>query len=384
VSVTTPKGFTAAGVGSGIKAAGALDLAVVVNEGPARAAAAVFTSNRCRANPVRWSERAVADGTLAAVVLNSGGANCYTGDEGFETVRQTAQAAAEVLQVPAEHILVGSTGIIGRPLPRGTVVAGVRTAMRQRTGTSGAEAARAIMTTDTHPKTADFAAADGWTIGAMAKGAGMIAPGLATMLVVITTDAVIAADALRAALRRAAAVTFDRLDVDGCQSTNDTVALLASGASEVEPAPDDFVAGLTAVCQRLTREIQGDGEGMSHTIDVTVRGAASEDDALEVARAIARNNLVKTAIAGEDPNWGRVLAAVGTTRAAFDPDAIDVTINGTRVAHAGGPDADPALVHFDVRAVTIVVDLFSGGAEATIWTTDLTHEYVNINSEYES
>jgi glutamate N-acetyltransferase/amino-acid N-acetyltransferase len=240
------------------------------------------------------------------------------------------------------------------------------------------------MTTDTRPKTATFTAADGWTIGAMAKGSGMIAPGLATMLVVITTDAVATQPTLDAALRRAAEVTFNRLDIDGCQSTNDSVIVMSSGASEVEPSEEDLVVGLTAVCQRLTRDLQGDGEGMTHTIDVTVRGAASEADALEAARAIARNNLVKTAIAGNDPNWGRVLAAIGTTRAAFDPYNVDVFVNGTRVAHQGGPDADPALVHFDVKAVTIVVDLFSGAEEATLWTTDLTHEYVTINSEYES
>jgi glutamate N-acetyltransferase/amino-acid N-acetyltransferase len=384
VTVTAPKGFTAAGVASGIKGSGALDLAVVVNEGPHAEAAGVFTQNRCRANPVIWSEKVLSQGQLRAVVLNSGGANCYTGDEGRETVRQTAQAAAEALESEAERIAVCSTGIIGRQLPRGTVVEGVRMALRQRTASSGPEAARAIMTTDTRPKTATFTAADGWTIGAMAKGSGMIAPGLATMLVVITTDAVATQPTLDAALRRAAEVTFNRLDIDGCQSTNDSVIVMSSGASEVEPSEEDLVVGLTAVCQRLTRDLQGDGEGMTHTIDVTVRGAASEADALEAARAIARNNLVKTAIAGNDPNWGRVLAAIGTTRAAFDPYNVDVFVNGTRVAHQGGPDADPALVHFDVKAVTIVVDLFSGAEEATLWTTDLTHEYVTINSEYES
>ncbi|MCH4250264.1 MAG: bifunctional glutamate N-acetyltransferase/amino-acid acetyltransferase ArgJ [Microbacteriaceae bacterium] len=384
MTVTAPKGFTAAGVASGIKGSGALDLAVVVNEGPHAEAAGVFTQNRCRANPVIWSEKVLSQGQLRAVVLNSGGANCYTGDEGRETVRQTAQAAAEALESEAERIAVCSTGIIGRQLPRGTVVEGVRMALRQRTASSGPEAARAIMTTDTRPKTATFTAADGWTIGAMAKGSGMIAPGLATMLVVITTDAVATQPTLDAALRRAAEVTFNRLDIDGCQSTNDSVIVMSSGASEVEPSEEDLVVGLTAVCQRLTRDLQGDGEGMTHTIDVTVRGAASEADALEAARAIARNNLVKTAIAGNDPNWGRVLAAIGTTRAAFDPYNVDVFVNGTRVAHQGGPDADPALVHFDVKAVTIVVDLFSGAEEATLWTTDLTHEYVTINSEYES
>jgi glutamate N-acetyltransferase / amino-acid N-acetyltransferase len=383
VSVTAAKGFLAAGVRAGLKKSGNPDLALVQNLGPIKHAAAVFTRNRALANPVLWSKEVIKDGTLEAVVLNSGGANCYTGAQGFQTTHATAEAVAEALQVSSSDVLVCSTGLIGDQLDRDKVLAGVAEAARELSATGGPAAAEAIMTTDSVFKQATAAGA-GFTVGGMAKGAGMLAPGLATMLVVVTTDASLSSAELDSALRQATSVTFDRLDSDGCMSTNDTVTLLASGASEVTPSLDEFTAVLTEVCHDLAMQLLTDAEGASHDISIEVVNAASEQDAVEVGRSIARNNLFKAAIYGNDPNWGRILAAVGTTQAAFDPYDIDVFINGVRVSSKGQPDQSRDLVDLKPRAVHIKLDLHAGGAAATIYTSDLTHAYVTENSEYSS
>ncbi|WEG07683.1 bifunctional glutamate N-acetyltransferase/amino-acid acetyltransferase ArgJ [Microbacterium horticulturae] len=385
MTVTAAKGFEAAGVAVGLKSTGRPDVAVVVNRGPAKVGAAVFTSNRAKANPILWSEQAVGDGVVEAVVLNSGGANCFTGSFGFQTTHQTAEKAAELLGVSAGDILVCSTGLIGfgDEAFRAKVLDGVTKGVAALSADGGEAAASAIMTTDTVSKTA-VRTRSGWTIGGMAKGAGMLAPGLATMLVVITTDAAIDAAQADAALRAATGVSFDRLDSDGCMSTNDQVTLLASGASEVTPDLEAFTAELTDLCQELARKLQGDAEGASHDITIEVRHAASESDAVEVGRSVARNNLFKAAIFGNDPNWGRVLAAIGTTRADFDPYDTDVWMNGVRVCTEGGPDAPRDDVDLTPRATHVVIDLKTGEATATILTNDLTHDYVHENSAYSS
>jgi glutamate N-acetyltransferase/amino-acid N-acetyltransferase len=383
VSVTAASGFTAAGVAAGLKGFGKRDLALVVNEGPLRSAAAVFTSNRAKANPVLWSQQVMSDGTVSAIILNSGGANCFTGSEGFQTTHATAEAVAEALEISAGDVLVCSTGLIGEQLDREKLVAGAHEAAVARDERGGAHAAEAIMTTDTKPKTA-VVRRDGWTIGGMAKGAGMLAPGLATMLVVLTTDAVLLPAELDAALRAATRVSFDRLDSDGCMSTNDQVTLLASGASGIEPELAAFTAALVELCHDLARQLQADAEGASHDIAIEVVGAASEDDAVTVGRAVARSNLFKAAVFGNDPNWGRVLAAIGTTDATFDPYEVDVAMNGVRVCSAGGPDRPRTEVDLRPRDVHVLIDLHAGGASATILTNDLTHDYVHENSAYAS
>jgi glutamate N-acetyltransferase/amino-acid N-acetyltransferase len=388
VSVTAAAGFEAAGVVAGLKSTGARDIALVRNLGPLQNAAAVFTSNRCKANPVLWSEQVMRDGVVSAIVLNSGGANCYTGSQGFQVTHRTAELVGELLEVAAGDVLVCSTGLIGDQLDLAKITGGVTDAAAVLAGATGDEAgedaARAIMTTDTVPKQSTVRSDDGWSIGGMAKGAGMLAPGLATMLVVITTDAVLDSAELDAALRSATRVTFDRLDSDGCMSTNDTVALLASGASAVRPSVDAFAAALTEVCRDLTLQLQADAEGAAHDVAIRVLNAASEDEAVVVARAVSRSNLFKAAIFGNDPNWGRVLAAVGTTDAEFDPYGIDVAINGVQVCRAGEPFESRDLVDLAPRAVSVDIDLHAGGATATIWTNDLTHDYVHENSAYSS
>ncbi len=391
MSVTAAQGFAAAGVAAGLKDSGGRDLALVRNLGPSHSAAVVFTTNRCKANPVLWSERAAADGVVEAIVLNSGGANCYTGAAGFQVTHATAEAVATELGISAGDVVVCSTGLIGEQLDIGKLTRGVAEAAAvlatDVTGGSsegGHAAAEAIMTTDTHPKETVYRDPNGWTIGGMAKGAGMLAPGLATMLVVITTDAMLTPPRLDEALRAATRVTFDRLDSDGCMSTNDTVALLASGASGVEPALDEFARALTGVCADLARQLQEDAEGASHDIAIEVLHAASEDDAVEVGRAVSRSNLFKAAIFGNDPNWGRVLAAVGTTSAAFDPYGIDVAINGVQVCTNGEPDQSRDLVDLRPRSVSVLIDLHTGESTATILTNDLTHDYVHENSAYAS
>jgi glutamate N-acetyltransferase / amino-acid N-acetyltransferase len=383
VSVTAARGFEAAGVAAGLRSGEGPDLALVLNRGPAAAAAAVFTSNRCTANPVIWSKQVIKDGVVSAIVLNAGGANCYTGMLGFQVVHATAEAVGTALDLSASDVLVCSTGLIGEQLDRTKVLEGVRRAAAALGPDGGEDASSAILTTDTRPKRA-VREGDGYTIGGMAKGAGMLAPGLATMLVVITTDADLESPDLDAALRAATSLTFDRLDSDGCMSTNDQVTLLASGASGTAPDLASFTARLTDICRDLALQLQSDAEGASHDIAIETVHAASEEDAVEVGRAVARSNLVKAAVFGNDPNWGRVLAAVGTTRAEFDPFGIDVTMNGVRVCHQGQPDQPRDLVDLTPRAVSVVIDLHAGDESATVWTNDLTHDYVHENSAYAS
>ncbi len=379
MSVTSPRGFRAAGVTAGLKASGTKDVALVVNDGPIHAAACVFTSNRCKANPVLWSEQVVRDGVVRAVVLNSGGANCYTGPAGFGVTHATAERVGALLDVGAGDVVVCSTGLIGPLFERDVLLAGVEQAHGQLSTDRGLDAAAAIMTTDTHAKQA-LVERDGWCIGGMAKGAGMLAPALATMLVVLTTDAEVTAAEADRALRAATRTTFDRLDSDGCQSTNDTVLLMASGASGVRP--EGFDEAVRQICEDLAGQLLADAEGSAHDIAIEVVGAASEQDAVEAGRAVARSNLFKCAVFGEDPNWGRVLAAVGTTAAAFDPAVLDVTFNGVPVCRDGHGHADPADVVFDGRAVHIRLDLKAGAETATIRTNDLTTAYVHENSAY--
>jgi glutamate N-acetyltransferase / amino-acid N-acetyltransferase len=380
VSVTRPLGFRAAGVCAGLKASGAPDLALVVNDGPRSDAAAVFTTNRVQAAPVVWSRQVVADERADAVVLNSGGANACTGPQGFADTHRTAEKVADVVGVSAADVVVCSTGLIGELLPMDALLAGVEQAGKALSRAGGGDAAVAIMTTDTVVKEA-VAGGDGWSVGGMAKGAGMLAPGLATMLVVLTTDAV-AEEGLDAVLRASTSVTFDRVDSDGCQSTNDTVVLLASGASGVRVTDQELQGAVAQVCADLARQLVADAEGARHDIAVEVRSAADESDALEVARAVARSNLFKCAVFGHDPNWGRVLAAVGTTAAAFDPQDLDVAINGVQVCRSGAVGEDRALVDLLPREVLVQVDLHAGEATATVWTNDLTHDYVHENSAY--
>ena len=381
--VALPQGFRAAGVAAGIKTSGAPDVALVVNDGPDHHVAAVFTSNRVEAAPVTWSRQCVQDGRADADFLNSGGANACTGAQGFADTHATAEFVAELLDVSAGDVIVCSTGLIGELLPMDKIRDGARAAALELKTAGHGAAASAIMTTDTIPKQAAYEG-NGWSIAGMAKGAGMLAPGLATMLVVLTTDAVLTADALQQALPSATARTFDRIDSDGCMSTNDTVTLLASGASGQSPSEIEFTDALTAVCASLARQLIADAEGAHHDIAIRVSNAASEGDALDVARSVARNNLLKCAIFGNDPNWGRVLAAIGTTSAAFDPHALDVAMNGIPICQAGGVGADRSLVDLTPRECTIAIDLHAGDATATIWTNDLTHEYVHENSAYSS
>lgn len=381
MSVTGPLGFRAAGVAAGLKISGRADVAVVLNDGPSAAAAGVFTSNRVKAAPVLWSQQVVAGGQVRAVVLNSGGANACTGQAGLDDTRQTADHLAKILAVPASTVAVCSTGLIGERLPMHQLLVGVTAATASASVSGGLTAANAIITTDTVAKTC-CRHGSGYLIGGMAKGAAMLAPALATMLVVLTTDADLPAGQLDGALRHAVRTTFDRLDSDGCMSTNDTVLLLASGSSGTQPDLAEFTGLLTASCADLARQMQLDAEGASKAIAVEVTGAANEDDAVAVGRAVARCNLLKCAITGEDPNWGRVLAAVGTTSAAFDPDQLNVAINGVWVCRAGGPGADRASVDLGPRDVTITVELSAGHAAATVLTTDLTAAYVHENSAY--
>ncbi|MFE9096528.1 bifunctional glutamate N-acetyltransferase/amino-acid acetyltransferase ArgJ [Streptomyces sp. NPDC007264] len=383
MSVTAARGFTAAGLAAGIKQNGGPDLALVVNEGPRAAAAGVFTANRVKAAPVQWSQQVLKGGTVRSVVLNSGGANACTGPQGYETVYATAQKAAGLLGHPVAETAVCSTGLIGVQLPVDRLLAGVERAVAERSPRGGESAAVAIKTTDTvHKQSVHHG--EGWTVGGMAKGAGMLAPGLATMLVVLTTDADLDAAALDRALRAATRTTFDRVDSDGCMSTNDTVLLLASGAAGVTPDEAVFAEAVRTVCADLARQLIGDAEGSTKDIRIEVTGAASEDDAVEVGRTIARNNLLKCAVHGEDPNWGRVLSAIGTTRAAFEPEQVNVAINGVWVCKGGCVGEDRGLVDMRGREVRITADLNAGGASAVVWANDLTAEYVHENSEYAS
>jgi glutamate N-acetyltransferase/amino-acid N-acetyltransferase len=381
VSVSVPKGFRASGVAAGLNAKGGKDVALVVSDGPDAAAAGVFTTNRVKAAPVLWSQQVLRGGLLRAVVLNSGGANACTGPAGFQDTHATAEKVASSLGIGAGEVAVCSTGLIGERLPMARLLAGVEAAVAELSKDGGTAAAEAIMTTDTRPKTT-VVPGNGWCIGGMAKGAGMLAPGLATMLVVLTTDAVAGSSTLGSVLRTATRVTFDRLDSDGCMSTNDTVLLLASGASGVRPDPAELAQAVTEACRDLALQLRSDAEGATKDIAIEVTGAASEDDAVTVGRGIARSNLVKTALFGNDPNWGRILAAVGTTDAAYDPDAIDVAVNGVWVCKGGAAAEDRSRVNLAGRAVTITVDLHEGTDGATIWTNDLSPGYVHENSAY--
>ncbi|HYO39582.1 MAG TPA: bifunctional glutamate N-acetyltransferase/amino-acid acetyltransferase ArgJ [Nocardioidaceae bacterium] len=383
MSVTASQGFRAAGVTAGLKTSGGKDVALVVNDGPLSASASVFTANRCKANPVLWSEQVVKDGVVRAVVLNSGGANCYTGADGFATTHAVAERVADALGVGAIDVVVCSTGLIGLVNDRDQLLTGVDAALATLSADGGEDAATAIMTTDSVAKQV-VVEGEGWRVGGMAKGAGMLAPALATMLVVLTTDAVVDADLCDRALRGATRTSFDRLDSDGCMSTNDTVTLLASGAAGVAPTEEAFAAAVAEACRDLAMQLLADAEGADHEIAIEVRNAASEDEAVEVARSVARSNLFKAAVFGKDPNWGRVLASIGTTRAAFDPADLDVAMNGVWVCRGSTPDEDPALVDLSPRAVTVTIDLKAGDSQATVWTNDLTHAYVHENSAYSS
>ena len=386
MSVTAPMGFRASGVTAGIKASGRPDVALVVNDGPLQSAAAVFTANRFPAAPVVWSRQVLADGELHAVILNSGGANACTGPEGFADTHATAEHVAKLLtdsgcDTGAGEIAVCSTGLIGERLPMTLLLAGCDVASGALSAEGGSDAAKAIMTTDSVPKVS-VASIRGVTVGGMAKGAGMLAPGLATMLVVLTTDAVALPATLDRVLRQVTRVTFDRIDSDGCMSTNDTVLLMASGASEIELPEDEFAALVASVCADLARQLIHDAEGASKDIRIDVSHAATEDEALEVARAISRSNLIKCAIHGEDPNWGRVLSAIGTTASTFEPDAVDVAMNGVWVCRGGAAGESRERVNMSGREVVISVDLAAGEAGATLWTNDLTADYVHENSAY--
>ena len=388
MSVTHPAGFTASGVPAGLKSTGAKDVGLVVNQGPTYDSATVFTANRCKANPVLWSQEVVKDGIVRAVVLNSGGANCYTGAEGFQTTHAVAERVADGLGIGAGDVVVCSTGLIGLTNPRQNLLDGVDGCLAGLSPAGGSDAADAIMTTDTVRKEVvvegSSVGSAGWSIGGMAKGAGMLAPQLATMLVVLTTDAVVPAADLDTALRAATGASFDRLDSDGCMSTNDTVTLMASGASGVTPTLAEFAEALTQVCTDLAMKLLGDAEGADHEITVTVLNAASVADALEVGRSVARSNLFKAAVFGKDPNWGRVLASIGTTQAAFDPADLDVAMNGVWVCRQSTPAEDPTNVDLSGREVEVVIDLKAGDERGTVWTNDLTHAYVHENSAYSS
>lgn len=389
--ITAPAGFRAAGIAAGIKASGALDLALVFNEGPDHAAAAVFTRNQVKAAPVLWTRQVLTDGQLRAVVLNSGGANACTGPAGFQDTHATAEGLAAALsewgtETGAIDVAVCSTGLIGDRLPMDKVLAGVVQLVHDMAGgiTGGEEAARAIMTTDTVPKQVALHHPGNWTVGGMAKGAGMLAPSLATMLCVLTTDAVAEASALEQALRRATARTFDRLDIDGSCSTNDTVLLLASGASEITPSQADLDDAVLRVCDDLCAQLQADAEGVTKRVTITVTGAATEDNAVIAARVIARDSLVKTALFGSDPNWGRVLAAVGMAPVQLDPDRITVSFNGSAVCVDGVGTPGAREVDLSATDIDVAVDLGVGSAHAAIRTTDLSHAYVEENSAYSS
>lgn len=381
MSITAPQGFRACGVTAGLKDSGQPDVALVVNDGPSDVAAAVFTTNRCKANPVLWSEEVLAGRRAKAVVLNSGGANCYTGSQGFRDTQASAELVADGLGVRTRDVVVCSTGLIGEQLDMSRLGAGIDQATARLSATGGHAAAEAIMTTDTRSKES-LREGDGYRIGGMAKGAGMLAPALATMLVVLTTDAVVDAETADRALRAATRVTFDRLDSDGCMSTNDTVLLMCSGASGKAPDLTEFSALLTDVCRDLTQQLLGDAEGAEHDIAIDVVNAVDEDDAVAVGRAIARSNLFKCAVYGKDPNWGRILASIGTTQATFDPATVDIAFNGVWVCSAGEPGEPRDKVDLTDRAVNVTVDLKAGTESATIWTNDLTDEYVRENAEY--
>ncbi|MBJ8343050.1 bifunctional glutamate N-acetyltransferase/amino-acid acetyltransferase ArgJ [Antrihabitans sp. YC2-6] len=389
--VTAPAGFRAAGIAAGIKKSGKADLALVFNEGPDNCAAAVFTSNKVKAAPVLWSQQVLSTGRIRAVVLNSGGANACTGPLGFQDTHKTAEELAAALsnwgtETGAVEIAVCSTGLIGDRLPMDKLVPGLTEIVHELAGgiSGGTDAAHAIMTTDTVPKEAAFHHDGKWVVGGMAKGAGMLAPSLATMLCVITTDAIATSEQLDEALRAATRLTFDRLDVDGSCSTNDTVLLLGSGAAGVSPSQEDLNAAVLAVCDDLAHQLMADAEGVTKRVEVTVSGALTEDEALAAARTVARDSLVKTALFGSDPNWGRVLAAVGMAPVTLDPNRISVSFNGNPVCIDGVGAPGAREVDLSGEDIELTITLGVGDAIASIRTTDLSHAYVEENSAYSS
>ena len=383
MSIQSPKGFTASGVAAGLKDSGGLDVALIVNHGPRYNAAGVFTTNRISAAPVRWSQAALENGETRAVVLNSGGANACTGLPGDQDAAAMADHTAKALDIAAQDVLVASTGLIGERLPMEKVLPGIKAAAEELTHDGLVTASKAIMTTDTVHKTAQ-AEGSGYLVSGITKGAGMIAPGMATMLAVVTTDAIVDSALAHKLLTEAVRITFNRADSDGCMSTNDTVILMASGASGMTPERAELQELITSVCASLARQIIGDAEGSTRDIAVTVHGAATEDDAEEVARVVSRSNLFKTAMFGKDPNWGRIISAVGTTDAQFDPTTIDVAVNGVMVCRNAGIGDDRDLVRFDNREVHVDIYLKAGEHEVTIWTNDLSYDYVRENAEYSS
>lgn len=378
-----PKGFRAAGVAAGIKSSGAKDLALIVNDGPQLFGTAVFTTNKVEAAPVTWSRAVVADGVVSAVILNSGGANACTGSDGFLDTHKTAEVVAEQLDLNASDVVVCSTGLIGVRLPMTALLEGVATAAAALSANSGLAAAESIITTDSHPKTFISELA-GVNIFAMAKGAGMLAPSLATMLSVVLVDAIVEDSVAQRVFADVVCRTYNRIDSDGCTSTNDTVLFMASGASGVELTEAQLHNLLMECCTNLSQQLIGDAEGHSKTVSIIVKNAASETDAVAVGRACARNNLLKCALHGEDPNWGRVLAAVGTAPADFDPYKIDVALNGVWVCRGSAPGDDRSTVDLSSKEIEIIIDLHDGIFEATIWTNDLTAMYVHENSAYAS
>ena len=396
MSVTAARGFRAAGIRAGLKASGKPDLALVVNDGPLDTAAGVFTTNRAVAAPVVWSRRLLAGhgrgepGRARAVVLNSGSANACTGEQGLRDTEATAACAAGLLRTEPGQVLVCSTGVIGERIDMPVLLEGIDVAVLALADTpqAGTDAAIAIMTTDTVSKEDVLTVGTGekgWTIGGMIKGVGMLAPGLATMLAVITTDAVLTPREAQDALASVTARTVNRINSDGCMSTNDTVLLLASGASGVTPSRAEFDEALTDVMSRLGRRLVADAEGATHDIAITVSGAVSEAAAEAAARTVSSSNLLKCAVAGADPNWGRVLSQLGTVPedvCPFNPDEVDVTINGVTIFRHGAPDQDRDLVDMSPRETRIDIALSAGRAEATVWTNDLTHGYVTINADY--
>ncbi len=377
--MSLPKGFVSGAVAAGLKSSGALDLTIIQNLGPSNFASAVFTSNKVVAAPVIWSRQVLRGGAVSAVILNSGGANACTGPQGFADTHKSAELVAKKLEISASEIAVCSTGLIGECLPMEKIESGIASISLDRNGFESS--AKAIMTTDSVPKMAS-ASINGVQVSGIAKGAGMLAPALATMLSVVMTDAVVDPIGAEAAFKRAVELSFNRIDSDGCTSTNDTVLFMASGASGVKLADQDLQSLLNEVCGSLASQLIADAEGASKTIAIKVINAESEAEAVEVGRANARNNLLKCAIFGGDPNWGRVLAATGTAAANFDPLNIDVKLNGIQVCKASAPAEDRNLVNFDDRLVEIEINLNSGSASATILTNDLTHDYVHENSAY--
>lgn len=381
MSVTAATGFRAAGVTAGLKSSGRPDVALVVNDGPSYIAAGVFTTNKVAAAPVLWSRQVLKWQAMKAVVLNSGGANACTGPAGFADTHHTAEFVAKELGLAPIDIAVCSTGLIGVRLDMPKLTAGISAAVRQLSPELGAAAAEAILTTDSRSKQA-VATHGSVTVGGMAKGAGMIAPGMATMLAVITTDAAVPADVAQRVLQQAVDHSFNLLDSDGCMSTNDTVLLMANGASGVTLTEPDLTALVTEVCVDLARQMMSDAEGSSKDITIKVTSAASEAEAVDAARCVARSNLFKCAMFGQDPNWGRIASAVGTSRALFDADQLAISINGVLVCHAGHAHGDPTQVDLSNREVLIEIDLGAGVESGHIWTNDLTHEYVHENSAY--